>query len=139
MWRRDRNPDERELVEECEAFVTGLYAEYLVAHSRPVPVWAWTNLPAHGTERDLRAAVASGGGGVPIAAQPWWSARAYLAGELLERVAAGRPLRSLQRIVLTPLELELAARLEVQSWRPAQLVRTVLTALDERRFTRRLS
>jgi hypothetical protein len=45
----------------------------------------------------------------------------------------------LQRIVLTPLELELAARLEVQSWRPAQLVRTVLTALDECRFTRRLS
>jgi hypothetical protein len=139
MWRRDRDPDERELVVECDAFVTGLYAEYLVANSRPVPVWAWTNLLAQGTERDLRDAVVGGGAGVPIAAQSWWSARAYLAGEVLDRAAAGRPLRSLQRIMLAPLELELAARPEVAGWRPAQLVHTVLTGLDERRFTRRLS
>jgi hypothetical protein len=136
MLRRD--PAERELVVECDAFVTGLYAEYLLAHSRPVPVWVWTNLLAHGTEQDLHEAVVRGAARVPIAAQLWWSARAYLAGELLDRAATRRPLRSLQRIVLAPLELELAARPEVQAWRPAQLVDAVLSGL-ERRLSRRSS
>ena len=129
-----RDPAARELVADCDAFVAGRYAEYLLARKRPVPVWAWVNLFAHGSESDLREAMLLGAARVPIGAQQWWSARAYLAGELLDQVAARRPLRTLQRVVLAPLELELAAGREVQAWRPAQLVHAVLAGLDERRL-----
>jgi hypothetical protein len=137
MWGREREPAARELVVECDAFVTGLYAEYLLARCRRVPVWAWTNLLAHGTEHDLHEAVVIGGARVPLAAQLWWSARAYLAGEVLDMAAAGRPLRTLQRVVLAPLELQFAARPEVEGWRPAQFVHAVLAGLDERRSSYR--
>jgi hypothetical protein len=120
MLRRDRDPDARELVAECDAFITGRYAEHLLARERAVPAWAWTNLLAHSSEADLHEMVLLGAVRVPIAARLWWSARSYLAGEVLARVAPRQPLSSVQCVVLAPLEAELAARREVQAWRPAR-------------------
>ena len=57
MWRRDRDPLGRSLVAECEAFLAGRYAEHLTHLGRRIPVWAWTNLIAHGNEQDLRHAL----------------------------------------------------------------------------------
>jgi hypothetical protein len=139
MLRRDRDPDARALVADCEAFITGRYAEHLLARERTVPVWAWTNLLAHGSETDLHEAMLLGAVRVPIGARLWWSARAYLAGEVLAQVVPRRPLQDVQRDVLAPLELELAARRGVQLWRPAQLVQAVLAGLAEHPLSRRES
>jgi hypothetical protein len=102
MLRRDRDPDARELVAECDAFITGRYAEHLLARERAVPAWAWTNLLAHSSEADLHEMVLLGAVRVPIAARLWWSARSYLAGEVLARVAPRQPLSSVQCVVLAP-------------------------------------
>jgi hypothetical protein len=67
MWGRDRDPAARELVASCEAFVNGRYAELLIEHERAVPVWAWVNRLAHGTDSQLRETVTIGGARVPAA------------------------------------------------------------------------
>jgi hypothetical protein len=135
MWRRDRDPEGRELVADCEAFLAGSYAERLKGLGRRVPVWAWTNLLAHGTEEDLRLCRLSSGEGRSSGPGLWCPARSYLAGEVLD-IGHRRPsLARLQIAVLIPLELELAARRDAVSWRPGEWVAAVLSVLGERRRT----
>ena len=45
------------IVAECEAFLEGKFAESAVPAGELVPVWAWINLLAHGTEDQLRREV----------------------------------------------------------------------------------
>jgi hypothetical protein len=107
MARRDRDaPFARELVEECEAFLEGRLVERLVDIGAPVPAWAWTNLLAHGTPEQL-ADPPIHGRRPGCALWAWSQGRALLAAEVLDRAAASGTLRTLQREVLVPLELEL--------------------------------
>jgi hypothetical protein len=95
-----------------------------------VPVWAWTNVLAHGSEEDLRAesaAVCRGG----TYGWRWRQARSYLAGEVLHCAQLHGSLAEVQRTVLAPLELKLASMPEVTCWTPARWAMTVETALTE--------
>ena len=102
-----------------------------------VPVWAWMNLLAHGTARQIGECVFR-----PDrprrAGRSWRVARSYLAFEVLDLTEVEFTLAELQSSVLIPLELEMAARPDVAGWTPRQWVdlveealRTELWALDQ--------
>jgi hypothetical protein len=130
-WRREYRALRDVLVAESGAFCLGRYADWLDEHSTEVPVWAWTNLLAHGTEEQLRLRATSPGG------RDWERAQAYLATEILGSVECCSSLAELQHEVLVPLELELAARDEVRSWNPQCWVVAVRTALRAHRHSAR--
>ena len=93
------------LIDESAAFLSGCYAEYLLAHKRPVPAWAWLNGLSHGGIDDIRAltldANASGPSGVI----------AELATQMITLVENRRlSLSSMQHRILIPLEFRLAAK-----------------------------
>lgn len=136
-WRR---PDAavRRLIEDCEQFLAGSYAEHVAVTGGRVPVWAWVNLLAHGTETDLRAAAAPRPPAEPIT--DWERARGFLAGEVLAATDGSGGVSGLggvQQSALVPLELDLAADPSVERWRPGQMVAAVLAALPDRSRPRR--
>jgi hypothetical protein len=123
----------RSSADDCEAFLAGRLAEYRMGQQQCVSVSDWTNLLAHGTEDDLRGEIADVNGRRPRTWKAggnaeWQQARRYLAATLLHRVAGEEALQRLQRLVLTPLELELAAG--AMDWSPCQWVTEVDTAVD---------
>lgn len=126
----------REAVEECEAFLLGRYAELLESRSTAVPAWAWTNVLAHGDPDDLHRA-AEDCPASTTTSRGWRAARAYLASELLETAGRNGSLADVQRQVLAPLELQLAARRDVRSWTPRQWVTTVRSSVDAYRHSQR--
>jgi hypothetical protein len=133
MWTTGSRAWERELVAECEAFFSGQYAQYLDNENRPIPVWAWLNVLAHGSEDDITALAA---GEPPRRTFPetavWHQALAFLAQELMSQAARrGRPVADLQCSTLVPLELELAGRRAPSSVEPAMFVSSVLSALAQ--------
>jgi hypothetical protein len=119
--------------DDCEAFLVGRLAEYRMGRQQFVSVSDWTNLLAHGTEDDLRTEIAH-----PIGRRPrtvkaggnveWREARQYLVTTLLHRVGDEEDLKSLQRLVLVPLELELAAG--AMDWSPRTWVIEVNAAVE---------
>jgi hypothetical protein len=131
LWRRD-DPEAAGLVEECEAFLAGTYAELCESRGERVPVWAWMNLLAHGTEEQLRTNV------VPhTSGSHWHQARRFLAGELLDASTSGRvSLADLQRDVLVPIELDVLSCRGADQWQPGQLVSGLLDALPDERSRR---
>lgn len=132
MWRPERKALAAELVSDCEAFLLGRYAEHVSDRGVPVPVWAWTNLLAHGSESDLRAAGASLGA---PRSDAWHAARARLADEVLAATGPDRPLAELQAAALAPLELSLAGRDAVERWDRRTWLATVRAALRSYRPT----
>ena len=101
------------LVRECEAFLEGTLAEYLDEQGLVVPVWAWTNLLAHGGPEQITECVCAPS--YPVHSDRDWSvARSILAFEIFDLMEAGSPLEELQQDVLIPLELELAAHPQSQ-------------------------
>lgn len=111
VWHRpDRRPVEPE--DEGDWFRTGRYADYLVAHRRPVPAWAWLNALAEGSEV-LVASLALAEPGPRDAAEElrgWYALRKALAEEVVGTIGAeGCSLAEVQAAVLAGLELELAA------------------------------
>ncbi len=128
---------EGELVADCEAFLLGHYAERLDQESSSVPVWAWTNLLAHGSEEEVRRA-ATGRSLGPVRTRGWRAARAYLATELLTAVDRGSSLEDLQHHVLAPLELRLSTRREAPSWDPQRWVVIVRSALQDYQHSHRI-
>ncbi len=118
-----------ELVGECEAFLAGRLAERIEQRAESVPVWAWTNLLAHGSRQDLcserrRFRVIGG---------QWREGRSFLVAELLDLADEFGPLTEIQRTVLVPLELELASCTEVADWEPFQWVASVDVVLGRYR------
>lgn len=97
----------QDLVDECEAFLTGRFAELIEAGEEEVPLWAWTNLLAHGSEGMLRRERAFRGSS-PTTSE-WRRARSYLATEVLNALSDCGSLESLQRELLVPYEGELAS------------------------------
>jgi hypothetical protein len=127
----------RELVTECDVYLSGRYAEYLETRNRPIPDWAWLSVLAHAPPEQLRALVAQDPhcDGRPTRTTVWWQAVGFLAGEILSRQDSDQILDELRRSVLVPLELtSLAAGRPLQ--RPRQLVRMVLCALDQHQLGR---
>ncbi|HUE07645.1 MAG TPA: hypothetical protein VMP41_09465 [Acidimicrobiales bacterium] len=108
---------------ECEAYLNGTLAEFWEEQGTAVPVWTWTNLLAHGSESQIHDSVYQ-------ASKPrrtgrsWRIARSYLAYQVLD-LAWDFKLEEFQSNVLQPLELELAARPDVEGWTPRRWVDTV--------------
>lgn len=129
MWFRDSDPDERELVRDCEAFLAGRYVEYVLDRGDHVPTWAWTNLLAHGTEEQLRSPATTFSVNWIELLEPWLKARAYLAGEILDGAYRDGPLCRVQRRLIVPLELKLACDRSSKLLTPSDWVSKVLTSL----------
>lgn len=133
MWPRRRDPYvvdpyEEVLVEECESFLAGGYVERCEACGEPVPVWAWMNVLAHGTDAELRAAAANRSEG-----DEGHQALAFVAGELVDLIDDGCvDLEELQRDVLMPLELDVIACPAATRWSAAELVSALLRVLPVR-------
>jgi len=122
-------------VADSEAFLLGHLAEEIDRRQKRVPVWAWTNLLAHGSEEDLHAERQAPRIRQSVSGDRWRAARSYLAEEvdLAERCG---PLTALQHKVLVPLELELASSAEVDWWGPGQWVNAVRARLAVYRLLR---
>jgi hypothetical protein len=125
------------LIAECEAFVTGQLAELCEQRDGSVPVWAWTNLLAHGSEEQLRRAHGTDYRRPTAPGDHWRAARSYVAGEVLALAVPFGSLQQAQRQVLVPIELELAGSVEVNCWSPKQWVAAVLAGVSERSRARR--
>jgi hypothetical protein len=123
--RRRARVDARRLARDCEAVVTGRFADLLFDRGDRVPVWAWSNLLAHGTESELRREVKR-----RRSVDPWRRVRGTLAARLLEGVDAGRiALAEFQRETLVPLELELMSRTTETGWTVSKLEALVSAVL----------
>lgn len=95
---------------EFDAYLSGVYADWLMRTHQPVPAWAWVNRLAHSTTAELRHI--SHGSGLPPTNDSdvvlWHQVVVFLAREVLDHVADDGQLRDVQRRVLIPLELRLA-------------------------------
>lgn len=109
---------------ECEAYVNGTLAEFWEERGTPVPVWTWTNLLAHGTESQIHDSLYRSSK-QRRTGRSWRIARSYLAYQLLDLASEQFTIEEFQSTVLFPLELELAARPEVEGWTPRRWVDTV--------------
>ncbi len=100
--RRGQDEGDGVLVTECEAFLDGTLAEYWDERGADVPVWAWTNLLAHGSEALIGESVAR-----PTrprrAARSWRIARSYLAHQVLEVTRPAPPAARIADIGAHPL------------------------------------
>ena len=113
-WLRRRRGIE--LVGECEAFLAGRLAERIEERAERVPVWAWTNLLAHGSEQDLCSERRRARQQCSVISHQWCEGRSFLVAELLDLADEFGPLAEIQRTVLVPLELELASCTDVAGW-----------------------
>lgn len=121
MWRT--LPDSV-IVLECEAYLNGTLAEFWEERGKPVPVWTWTNVLAHGTESRIHESM-YGSSKQRRTGRSWRIARSYLAYQVLDLASEHFTIEEFQATVLFPLELELAARPEVERWTPRRWVDTV--------------
>jgi hypothetical protein len=129
----DRGTPEGELVADCAAFLAGRLAEEFDARAEDVPVWAWTNLLAHGTDDDLRSELPTAAARRDTSDDYWRANRSHLAALLLDLSERYGPLAEVQRIALIPLELALAAHPDVTGWTARRWVATVEAALGHYR------
>jgi hypothetical protein len=137
MRKREREAAAAETsvcAQECEAFLAGTLAEYWEDRGIAVPVWAWTNLLAHGTASQIARCVTRPGR-LRRTGRNWAIARSYMAYEVLDLVDAGFTLADMQATSLIPLELEMAAHPEVSRWTPRQWVDTVDFAIRNTHLT----
>ena len=91
------------LGDECEAFLTGRYLEWLRAEGLPVPPWAHLNRVAHADRSALHGCAAVDWG---HRARSWEEAEALVAAAVLVGVPPDR-FGVIQWAVLLPLEFEL--------------------------------
>jgi hypothetical protein len=120
----------KDLVQECEVYLSGHYAHYLEMRNESVPNWAWINVLAQADADLLRSLVADNAlhAGVRMRNSVWWQALVFLAAEILSQRNYDRDLDELRRSVLVPLQLKWLAT-EQPPERPGELVRSVLTTL----------
>jgi hypothetical protein len=133
LARRGHDLAGRELVAECQAFLDGRYAEHLFRRGRPVPVWVWTNLLAHGTPSELRRVARSSRG--QLAGTGWTTVRQVAARQLLETAQRAGSVEDLQATILVPLEFALAGWPDVSAWQPSRWLHAVCAALHGRGST----
>jgi hypothetical protein len=90
--------------DECDAYVTGRYAEYAAAHGWPVPVWAWINALAHADDARVRRVEAEGLPGVAAEDPLWQGSMRRLARATRAEARRRWGLPYVQAAVLRPLE-----------------------------------
>jgi len=134
VWPLEHSSQSRTLVADSEAFLLGHLAEEIGRRQERVPVWAWTNLLAHGSEEDLHAERQAPPIRLSASGDRWRAARSYLAEEVFDLAERYGPLTELQHKVLVPLELELASSAGVDWWGPGQWVNAVRERLAEYRL-----
>ena len=122
------------IVLECEAFLDGTLAEYWDHKGVAVPPWAWLNLLAHGSEKQIRASIARPSRS-RRASRSWRTARTYVAYALLTLIDAECTLADMQRSLLIPLELQMAELPEDVRWLPRQWVDMLDAALHGQQAT----
>ncbi len=122
------------LAGECAAFLAGTLAEHWDERGIVVPVWAWTNLLAHGSLGQIGECIAA-----PMESRrsaPSWSvARSLVALEIFALTDEGMSLSELQAEVLIPLELELASRTDVSRWSAPRWSDAVDSAIRSQQFS----
>lgn len=136
-WSPKRSVAANQLIAESEAYLAGDLAELYQHRDGYVPVWAWTNLLAHGDEARLRRAYQAEQDRNIGVEQRWLAARSYVAGEVLALADQEGSLRLVQQQVLIDVELDLSMRSLVDDWSPEGWVGTVMAALDNHRRVRR--
>lgn len=134
MHRREQQPGEGTVALECEAFLHGTLAELWDERGMIVPVWAWTNLLAHGSESMIAESVARPAKSRRIT-RSWRIARSCLAYQVLDLTDQQCALAGMQSAILIPLELQLADRPEVNRWTPRQWIDTVDHAIRNQHST----
>jgi len=125
----------RELVEECESFLTGQYPCVLQARGVPVPEWAWLSLLAHAPADVL---IDHAMGGPPRQHRDrlnliWSGAVRLLTQELVSQAdRTGCSVEEFQHSVLLRLELSWARPWSATSMAgPSQFVEEVRQAIDQ--------
>jgi hypothetical protein len=125
----------RELVEECENFLTGQYPSVLQARGVPIPEWAWLSLLAHAPADVLMDHAACGPrrqyrGRLNLV---WFWAVSLLIQELvLQANRTGCSVEELQHAVLLRLELRWDRPWSVDSMMgPSRFVEEVRQALNQ--------
>ena len=134
MHEREQQTEHDTVVLECEAFLQGALAEFWDERGITVPVWAWTNLLAHGSE----SMIAESGARPPKRRRithSWRLARSHLAYQVLDLTNTRGTLVDMQSAILIPLELQMADRPEVNRWTPRQWVDTVDHAIRNQQST----
>lgn len=130
-WKRHRHHDRidvqcQQFSEECAAFLGGRLVEALEARKAPVPMWAWSNVLAHGSMEQLRLASLEERHRRGDEYWEWRKSRSQLAGLMLTSARSFGPLLALQQeCALIPLELMLAAHPEPGSCTPTGWVAQV--------------
>jgi len=132
-WGRLERRMAAQFAADTEAFLSGHLAERAEVRGEDVPVWAWTNLLAHGSEEDLRALSAETFSRWNWTMNQWREARSYVANDVLRRAEQSGSLVELQEMVLVPLEMDLVRNGEVARWKPGQWVKAVEKVLTEQR------
>jgi hypothetical protein len=130
-WR-PREPDRGGLVDECEAFLCGRYADYLHDVGVAAPSWTWVNELAHRTPSEIR--LLADGGRQRRRIGPWSCYIDTVAKALSEWARSDLDLERWQAEVLVPFELSLIERNVVVD--PRQLVQTLLEAVVAHRRER---
>jgi hypothetical protein len=128
MRKRDGEAGGSTLATECEAYLSGTLAEYWDEQGLIVPVWAWTNLLAHGSAGLIWKSVVQRSR-PRRAVRRWRIARSYLGYRVLDLTDVQFTLPDLQLSTLIPLELEMAAQSDVSRWTPRQWVETIDSAI----------
>ncbi len=129
---RVASSEERALVRECEIFMSGRYATFLYARGLDVPQWAWLSELAHAPAERLSAAAVQARRRRAHIYPPrrWQGATSLVAHELVATAQrTGDTLEDIQRLVLLPIELELADPLGHSATDSARLVDEVRRAL----------
>ena len=131
MWNRQHNWKGKELVDDCEAFLSGRLRQRYTDRGKSVPVSAWMNLLAHGSEQDLRKGQLGQTDPTFVSGDCWVSASAYLATEVLDVAHRYGSLEEVQKATLVPLETELTSNREAQRWGVRTWVGAVRHALED--------
>lgn len=135
MRRRERAVLGSSIIsQECEAFLNGTLAEFWDDRGVVVPVWAWTNLLAHGSEALITETIARPYRNRRVT-RSWRIARAYLAYELLDLVDPEFTLEDMQAAVLVPIEVQMSASPQVSRWSSRQWVEAVDDAIRNQHST----
>jgi hypothetical protein len=123
-FRRYRRRGQRDVVRECEAFVTGRYYEVLLERHQLIPAWALVNPLAHSDRCEVER-IAS----LSIPRHKALAALPYMAREvLLHTPPDNASLEHIQDSTLIPLELELLG--ETASCDPRKLAKRVRDDLN---------
>jgi hypothetical protein len=134
MWHRGERSDggPSRNGDELAAYRMGRYADYLIQRGAEVPLWAWLNGVAEGSEVLVASLALAEGSprGAPVELRGWYLARKTIAEEVLATLSVeGGTLAQLQEAVLVGLQLELAAAGEQTEVGPDELACLTLDAL----------